>query len=106
MTQARRTRPVRQRGMGIVETMIGILIGMIVVLAIYNVFALVEGYKRTTVGIADAQTTGLVAQFILAREIGNAGTSLSIDAAGLVQCRLGDPGWATPAALLRAEPPT
>ena len=97
--ERRRTHPsIRQRGVSIVETMVGILIGMIVVLAIYNVFALVEGYKRTTVGVADAQTTGLVAQFILSREIGNAGTSLSIDAANLVLCRLGDPGWATPAA--------
>jgi type IV pilus assembly protein PilW len=91
-----RRSPWRQRGVGIVETMVGILIGMVVVLAIYNVFALAEGYKRTTVGVADAQTTGLVAQFILAREIGNAGTGLSIDAASLVLCRLGDPNWITP----------
>jgi len=94
---ARRQRLLaRERGMGIVETMVGILIGMVVVLAIYNVFALAEGYKRTTVGVADAQTTGLVAQFILSREIGNAGTGLAIDAPSLVQCRLGDPNWVSP----------
>ena len=57
--------------------MIGILIGMIVVLVIYNVFALAEGYKRTTVGAADAQTTGLYAQFVLSREISNSGNGLS-----------------------------
>jgi type IV pilus assembly protein PilW len=77
--------------------MVGILIGMIVVLAVYNVFAVAEGYKRTAVGVADAQTTGLVAQFMLAREIGNAGTGLSIDAANLAQCRQGDPNWDAPA---------
>ena len=91
-----RRSPARQRGMGIVETMVGILIGMVVVLAIYNVFAIAEGYKRTTVGVADAQTTGLFAQFILAREIGNAGTGLAINAANLVKCRLGDPNWVSP----------
>jgi len=83
MNVIRHHRPRRQRGMGIVETMVGILIGMVVVLAIYNVFALAEGYKRTTVGVADAQTTGLVAQFILAREIGNAGNGISVNAGTL-----------------------
>ncbi len=92
----------RQRGMGIVETMVGILIGMVVVLAVYNVFALAEGYKRTAVGVADAQTTGLFAQFVLAREIGNAGTGLSIDAANLAQCRQGDPNWDAPAGFFTA----
>jgi len=82
--------------MGIVETMVGILIGMIVVLAVYNVFAVAEGYKRTAVGVADAQTTGLVAQFMLAREIGNAGNGFSIDAAYLANCRLVNPSWNTP----------
>jgi type IV pilus assembly protein PilW len=86
----------RQRGMGIVETMVGILIGMVVVLAVYNVFALAEGYKRTTVGVADAQTTGLFAQFVLAREIGNAGNGLSIDAAYLANCTLANASWVTP----------
>jgi type IV pilus assembly protein PilW len=56
--------------------MIGILIGMIVILVIYNVFALSEGYKRAAVGAADAQSTGLYAQFVLSREIHNAGNGL------------------------------
>src|SRR5215470_15994736 len=72
-----------QRGMGIVEVMVGILIGLIVVLAIYNIFSIAEGYKRTTIGAADAQTTGLFAQFVLSREISNAGNGISGDGAGL-----------------------
>ena len=87
--------------MGIVETMVGILIGMIVVLAIYNVFALAEGYKRTTVGVADAQTTGLFAQFVLAREIGNAGTGIALDAANLATCTLVRPELGRSGRLLR-----
>jgi len=82
--------------MGIVEVMIGIVIGMIDVLAIYNIFAVAEGYKRTTVGAADAQTTGLFAQFTLAREIDNAGNGLSGDGAGLATCVNGDPNWKVP----------
>jgi type IV pilus assembly protein PilW len=88
----------RQRGMGIVEVMVGILIGMIVVVAIYNVFAVAEGYKRTAVGAADAQTTGLFAQFVLAREISNAGNALSGDSNELKSCLNVDPKWPMPAA--------
>ncbi len=87
----------RQRGMGIVETMVGILIGMVVLIAIYNVFAVAEGYKRTTVGAADAQTTGLFTQFVLNREIANAGNGISGAAAQLGTCTLVDPNWPSPA---------
>ena len=45
----------RQRGFGLVETMIGILIGLLVVLVIYNLFSAAERYKRMTVGTSDAQ---------------------------------------------------
>lgn len=86
--------------MGIVEVMVGILIGMIVVVAIYNVFAVAESYKRTAVGAADAQTTGLYAQFVLAREISNAGNALSGDGAELASCTVADPKWPMPAAPL------
>ena len=87
----------RQRGMGIVETMVGILIGMVVLIAVYNVFAVAEGYKRTTVGAADAQTTGLFTQFVLNREIANAGNGISGAAAQLGTCTLVDPNWPSPA---------
>jgi type IV pilus assembly protein PilW len=75
----RTLRPLkRQSGVGIVETMVGILIGLVVLLVIYNVLSLAEGYKRTTIGVADSQTTGLFAQFMLNREISNAGNGVSI----------------------------
>ena len=96
MTPARIAIPAQQRGMGIVEVMVGILIGMIVVAAIYNVFAVAEGYKRTAVGAADAQTTGVYAQFVLRREIGNAGTAISGAGGELATCTAADPGWPVP----------
>jgi type IV pilus assembly protein PilW len=76
----------RQRGAGIIETMIGILIGMIVMLVIYNVLTLAESYKRATVGVAEAQTTGLFAQFFVAREISNGGAGLDIGIDELSTC--------------------
>ena len=97
MTAIRTSFLARQRGMGIVEVMVGILIGMIVVAAVYSVFSVAEGYKRTAVGAADAQTTGLFAQFVLAREISNAGTGVSLDAADLGTCTLAAANWIIPA---------
>lgn len=69
-------RSARQRGAGIIETMVGILIGMIVVAAVYNVLVLAEGYKRSTIGVADAQVTGQLTQYILGREIANGGAAM------------------------------
>jgi len=81
--------------------MIGILIGMIVILVVYNVFAVSEGYKRAAVGAADAQTTGLYAQFVLAREITNAGNGLldsgiASSVSDLVQCANTQATWSNP----------
>jgi type IV pilus assembly protein PilW len=67
----------RQRGAGIIETMIGILIGLLVVLVIYQVFAASQGYKRLTTAEADAQVTGLFTQFVLGRELANAGAAIA-----------------------------
>ena len=86
----------RQRGFGLVETMIGILIGLLVVLVIYNLFSAAERYKRMTVGTSDAQVTGLFSQFILAHDASQGGNGYSISAADLVGCQLteaGVPDW-------------
>ena len=70
--------PLRHRGAGIVETMIGILVGLLVVLVVYQVFASAQGYKRLTTAEADAQVTGVFTQFVLGRELANAGSGLAI----------------------------
>lgn len=75
-----------------VETMVGILIGLIVVVVVYNLLAVTEGYRRVAEGASDAQITGLVSQFVLGREIGNGGNGISLSAAdpttntGLINC--------------------
>ena len=74
------------RGFGLVETMIGILIGLIVVLVIYNMLAVTEGYKRSAVGSSDAQITGMLTQFVLNREAGNGGNGIALSGADLFTC--------------------
>jgi len=79
----------RQRGAGLVETMIGIVIGLLVVLVIYNLFAAAENFKRMSIGASDAQITGLLAQFVLGRDAGNGGNGLSVPTitpTGLADC--------------------
>lgn len=74
------------RGAGLIETMVGILIGLIVVLVIYNMLAVSEGYKRMAVGSSDAQITGMLAQFLIGREASNGGNGISISGADLFSC--------------------
>jgi len=77
MARAPTFRPAaRQRGASIVEVMVGILIGLIVVAVIYNVLIVSEGFRRSTLGLADAQITGQLSQFVVGRELANAGNGV------------------------------
>jgi type IV pilus assembly protein PilW len=75
-----------QRGAGIIEVMVGILIGMVVVLVIYNTLIVTEAFKRNTIGIADAQITGQLAQFVLNREIASGGNGVMSGIDVLARC--------------------
>ncbi len=79
-------RAAGQRGAGIIEMMVGVLIGMIVVAVVYNVLVLAEGYKRSTIGVADAQVTGQLTQYILGREIANGGAAMMMGVDELAGC--------------------
>jgi type IV pilus assembly protein PilW len=74
------------RGAGLIETMVGILIGLIVVLVIYNMLAVSESYRRTAVGNSDAQITGMLTQFVLNREAANGGNGISLSGPDLFTC--------------------
>ena len=75
-----------QQGVGLVETMVGILIGMIVILVVFNVLSVAEGYKRATIGTSDAQITGLLSQFVAGRDAGNGGAGITMSGADLINC--------------------
>jgi type IV pilus assembly protein PilW len=65
--------PARQKGMGLVEIMIGVLIGMIGIVVIFQVLQLSEERKRTTGAGSDAQISGSIAMYHLDRDLRLAG---------------------------------
>jgi type IV pilus assembly protein PilW len=88
------SRPMRERGMTIIETMIGLTIGLLTVLIVYQVYGVAERYKRNTTTSGDAQTTGVFSMFALQREIGNAGAGIAVNTDDLLNCRIPAPGAA------------
>jgi hypothetical protein len=80
------SRRAGQRGVGMVETMVGILIGMIVIVVVFNVLSVAEGYKRATVGTSDAQITGLLSQFVAGRDASNGGAGITMSGTDMVNC--------------------
>ena len=62
-----------ERGMSLIEILVGIVIGMLGILVIFSVLAVAEGRKRTTTAGTDAQMAGAVALFSLERDVKQAG---------------------------------
>lgn len=63
----------RCRGLGLVELMVGMVIGMVTLLVVTQVMQSFEGQKRTSTGGNDAQTNGALALYLLDRQIRMAG---------------------------------
>ncbi|MGH8649666.1 MAG: PilW family protein, partial [Burkholderiales bacterium] len=66
-----------QRGMSLVELLVAAAIGIIASLAIFQVFAVFEGQKRTTTSGGEAQTSGTLALFTVERELRQAGYGIN-----------------------------
>ncbi len=66
-----------QHGFSLIEIMVGIVIGMIAVLVIYQIFAAAEGIKRNTTSVGDAQQNGLLSSFMLSIELANASNGVA-----------------------------
>jgi type IV pilus assembly protein PilW len=75
-----------QRGFGLVEVMVGLLIGMLTAIVMMQVFSASEGWKRTTTGGSDAQTNGAIALHLLQRDIRESGHG--IRSLSLLNCNL------------------
>lgn len=85
------TRPIRcstgrNRGFGLVEIMVGLVIGLIAVLVIYQVYNVAEGFKRNTTAAGEAQIAGLFSSFVVGMEVANGGASMAVSAADLASC--------------------
>lgn len=72
-TNERRSNCRSSRGLGLVELMVGMVIGMVTLLVVTQVMQSFEGQKRTSTGGNDAQTNGAFALYLLDREIRMAG---------------------------------
>lgn len=75
--------------MSLVELLVAAAIGIIASLAIFQVFAVFEGQKRTTTSGGEAQTNGTLALFTVEREVRLSG--YGFNAADLVGCTA--QGW-------------
>ena len=84
----------RQAGFGLVEIMVGLVIGLLTTLVIMQIFSAFEGQKRATTGSADAQTSGGVALFSITRDMQMAGYGLIPSTNSPLDC---DPSPTTPA---------
>src|ERR1700724_1773395 len=76
-----------QHGFSLIEIMVGVVIGMIAVLVIYQVFAAAEGIKRNTTSAGEAQQNGLLASFMLGVELANASNGVARAWQTLQSCR-------------------
>lgn len=63
----------RVQGFTIIEIMIGLAIGLLTLLAIYQLFSTSEARRRTTSAVSQAQTAGSLALFAIERDIRSAG---------------------------------
>lgn len=67
-----------QQGFSLIELMVGLVIGLIATLVIMQTFSAFEGTKRSTTGIADAQTNGNIGLFMIQRELQHAGYGIPL----------------------------
>ena len=77
-----------QCGIGLVETMIGIVIGMLMVLVILQVYQINEAQKRAVTGGSDAQQNAGYGLFVLSRDLAMAGNAIAASATTLDGCSL------------------
>ena len=88
MSTSERSMALLQRGMGLIEVMISIVIGMLMVLVIYQIYEVSEGQKRTITAGSDAQQNASYGLFVLARDLAIAGNGIASAAATLDRCAL------------------
>jgi type IV pilus assembly protein PilW len=68
--------PRRESGFTLVEMMVGMLIGLIAIVVMFQVFAVSEGQKRTTAGAGEAQQNGVTSLYLIQRDGRMAGYGL------------------------------
>lgn len=72
MTLLYKTTPDHDRGFSLVELMVAVVIGLIGTMVMFQIFAVSEGQKRTTISGGDAQQNGAIALFTIEQDVRNA----------------------------------
>jgi type IV pilus assembly protein PilW len=81
-------QPQRQRGTGLIEIMVGILISMLMVLIIYEVYTVSEGQKRAITAGSDAQQNASYGIFLIGQDLMGAGQVISPSMTALAGCAM------------------
>lgn len=86
--ETKRPAPRRERGMSLIEVLVGVVIGLLGILVIFQVLSVTEDRKRTTVHGSDAQSAGAIALYQLQREIQRAGYGISTADTKILGCEV------------------
>jgi type IV pilus assembly protein PilW len=78
----------QQRGMTLVELMVGVVLSMVLALAVFTVMAQSEGRKRTTTAGNDINQTGNYTLYLLDKLVRGAGSGLAEAADYALGCKL------------------
>ena len=92
-----RQRVIIESGFSLIEIMVGMVIGMMGIIAMMQVASLSEAQRRSTVGGGDALNSGAIVMYGLQREVDQAG--LGISDSSLVGCDVQLPSGITLATL-------
>ena len=77
-----------ERGVGLIEIMVGIVIGMLLVLMIFQIYLVTESQKRTITSSNDAQENASYGLFLLGQDLATAGNIVSASTTALSGCAM------------------
>ncbi len=75
--RAKHNSPHRVAGFSLIELMVGVVIALIGSIVIFQVFAVSENYKRTSVAGSDAQQSGMMGLYSMEHDVRTAGFGLN-----------------------------
>ena len=84
--KAKRAAPRNERGMSLVEILVGVLIGMIGIVVIFQVLAVAEAQKRNTTHGADAQSSGAIGLFAMQQDVQLGGYGVGVAGDDQIGC--------------------
>lgn len=91
-----------QRGVGLIEVMVSIVIAMLLVLVIYQIYEISEGQKRTITAGSDAQQNAAYGMYMIGRDLAIAGNGMASTSELLQRCVNGN--LALPASRTSPDP--